>query len=186
MSVLASREAGHPYIGIGGTGPDKRRKWTGFPNQEAANGHLQIFEKLFPLGNDFQYEFLRAEARSGVVLHVQVNKTQEIKRASNSMPYIRRGAQGLPVDTPESLRRLEYPKGLTSFETESTNVPIALITQSDTVRAFIREAVPTAEPENWLRKQILIKNDQPTVAGLLLFSEEPQAVMPKRCGIKLY
>ena len=26
----------------------------------------------------------------------------------------------------------------------------------------------------------------PTVGGLLLFAEEPQAVLPKRCGIKVY
>jgi len=32
----------------------------------------------------------------------------------------------------------------------------------------------------------LIVTDMPTVAGLVLFSEEPQAVLPKRCGIKVY
>lgn len=46
--------------------------------------------------------------------------------------------------------------------------------------------VPTSEPEAWLRKQELIKNDKPTVAGVALFSDLPQAVLPKRTGIKIY
>jgi ATP-dependent DNA helicase RecG len=186
ISAFANSDGGDLYVGIEEIGPSKTRRWTGFTNQEAANGHLQIFEKLFPLGNDFQYEFLRCDARSGLVLHVQINKTQEIKRASNGMPYIRRGAQSLPVDTPAALKLLEYTKGLTSFENELTNVPKNIITESAATIEFVKQVVPKAEPETWLRKQLLIRNDQPTVAGLLLFADEPQAVLPKRCGIKVY
>ena len=46
--------------------------------------------------------------------------------------------------------------------------------------------VPKAKPESWLRKQQLIGEDMPTVGGLLLFAEEPQAQLAKRCGIKVY
>jgi hypothetical protein len=56
--------------------------------------------------------------------------------------------------------------------------------ESDVTTAFIKEVVPTAEP--WLRKQILLREDRPTVAGILLFADEPQAVLPKHCGIKVY
>ena len=49
-----------------------------------------------------------------------------------------------------------------------------------------RLAVQKAAPETWLRKQQLIVNQMPTVAGLLLFAEEPQAILAKRCGIKVY
>jgi len=48
------------------------------------------------------------------------------------------------------------------------------------------EVVPTSEPEQWLIKQQLIIENKPTVAGVVLFSDEPQAILPKRCGIKLY
>jgi ATP-dependent DNA helicase RecG len=37
-----------------------------------------------------------------------------------------------------------------------------------------------------LRKQSLIRENRPTVASLLLFADEPQAVIPKHCGIKVY
>lgn len=107
-------------------------------------------------------------------------------RASNDLPYIRRGSQSLPVDTPEKFRRLEYAKGISSFESELTNTPKEIITESDLIHLFIKEVVPTSTPETWLKKQALLRDDRPSAAGVLLFADEPQAALPKRCGIKVY
>src|SRR6266566_7856107 len=63
ISAFANTDGGDVYIGIAEVGTRKRRKWKGFSNPEAANGYLQIFETLFPLGTDFQYEFLRCDAQ---------------------------------------------------------------------------------------------------------------------------
>jgi ATP-dependent DNA helicase RecG len=186
VSAFANSDGGDLYVGIQEVGPQKTRKWDGFKDQEAANGHLQIFEKLFPLGTDFQYEFLRCEGLKGLVLHVQINKTQAIMLASNGIPHIRRGAQSLPVDPGEMMKRLEYCKGISSFETETTTVPEEVVTGSRVVNVFMQEVVPTAKPAQWLRKQVLIREGRPTVAGVLLFADEPQALLPKRCGIKVY
>ncbi len=182
ISAFANADGGDLYIGI----TDKERLWKGFTNIEDANGHLQIFESLFPLGTDFQYEFLQCEGYQGIVLHVQINKTQGIVKASDGQPYIRRGAQSLPVNTPEKMKRLEFAKGVGSFETEPTNASKETITDSDVAKKFIQEVVPTTQPEPWFRKQTLIRDDRPTVAGLLLFADEPQAVLQKHCGIKVY
>jgi len=48
------------------------------------------------------------------------------------------------------------------------------------------DVVPSSEPEAWLRKQELIREDKPTVAAVVLFSDLPQAALPKRTGIKVY
>jgi ATP-dependent DNA helicase RecG len=48
------------------------------------------------------------------------------------------------------------------------------------------DVVPSAEPEQWLRKQLLIRDDKPTVASILLFSDEPQAALPKQSTVKIY
>jgi ATP-dependent DNA helicase RecG len=48
------------------------------------------------------------------------------------------------------------------------------------------QVVPSSEPEAWLRKQELIKEEKPTVAAIVLFSDLPQAALPKRTGIKVY
>ena len=49
-------------------------------------------------------------------------KRKRYWRPPTIYPNIRRGAQNLPVDTPDALRRLEYNKGISSFEAELTNV----------------------------------------------------------------
>jgi len=182
ISAFANADGGDLYIGI----EDKTRQWTGFSNVESANGHLQVFEELFPLGNDFMYEFFRKDNSSGIILHVQVNKTRGIIKASNNIAYLRRGASNLPQNTPEKMKRLSLTKGLESFETETVQCSIDIITKSVVIENFIKAIVPTTTAEKWLRKQNLLIDDKPTVAGILLFAEEPQALLPKHCGIKVY
>ncbi|MES2460198.1 MAG: ATP-binding protein, partial [Armatimonadota bacterium] len=150
ISAFANSDGGDIYIGISETGISKTRSWEGFSDQEAANGHVQIFEQLFPLGNEFQYEFLKSDFFPGLVLHLQVSKTLQIIRASNEMPYVRRGAMSLPIDTPEKLKRLEYSKGVASYEIEVTNTDKELVTESDVIEEFIGEVVPSVSPERWL------------------------------------
>lgn len=186
LSAFSNSDGGDLYIGIGEDTRTKNREWRGFSRIEDANGHLQAFEGLFPLGSEFQYEFLSCSNLPGFVLHAQINKTQSIKQASNGIPYVRRGAQNLSVENHEALKRLEYCKGISSFESETSSAPLELVTQSEVITRFIQNVVPEAAPEKWLKKQMLIRNELPTVAGILLFSDEPQAVLPKRCGIKIY
>ena len=101
-------------------------------------------------------------------------------------PTFAEAAQNLPQKTPDELRRLEYQKGVTSFETHPVKVSCELVIQSPVTATFLKHVVPNAQPEPWLKKQSLIVDDMPCVAGLLLFAEEPQAQLPKRCGIKIY
>jgi ATP-dependent DNA helicase RecG len=191
ISAFANSDGGELYIGIGEQllgGNVKKREWSGFPDVEAANGHMQAFEKFFPLGRDFQYEFMKCATRSGIVLHVQVSRTPGIIKATDGKAYVRRAAQNLPQDTPEQLKRLEFTKGVTSFEGHPVNADKELIADSPITHEYLKFVIPDyqAKPESWLRKQLLIVHDMPTVAGLLLFAEEPQAQIPKRCGIKIY
>jgi ATP-dependent DNA helicase RecG len=187
IAALSNAEGGEVYVGVGQhkTSPPKNH-WDGFHDPESANGHLQALETLFPLGDGYSYVFLRCKAMPGLVLKIDVSKSRDVKKASDDRVYVRRGAQNLPVDSEDGLNRLRRNKGLASFETEPVNVEPILITNSRTTLGFMLEVIPTSEPEIWLRKQQIIQNDKPTVAGLILFSDEPQAVLPKRSGIKIY
>ena len=189
ISAFANTDGGDLWIGISEQmlgGNVKKRGWNGFPDIEASNGHMQAFEKHFPLGKDFQYEFLRCVKRPGIILHVQVSRTQGIIKATDGKPYVRRAAQNLPQETADEMRRLEFAKGVISFEGHPVPADKDLVLNSPVTRRFLEFVVPKAEPETWLRKQQLFREDMPTVGGLLLFAEEPQAQLPKRCGIKVY
>ncbi|PBC84744.1 ATP-dependent DNA helicase RecG [Streptomyces sp. 2224.1] len=185
IAAFANADGGELYVGIDEGADGKNHKWRGFTNIEAANGHLQVFEELFPLGGDFLYEFLSCDGEFGLILHVIIQKTKGIKHASDGKAYIRRGSQSLPVG-PDGMERLRRNKGMSSFESETVAASIDLISNSLTIIDFMLSSVPTGEPEAWLRKQMVIVADKPTVAGLLLYSDEPQAVLPKRCAIKVY
>jgi ATP-dependent DNA helicase RecG len=187
ISAFANADGGELYIGMAESAViGISHDWNGFADPEAANAHIQVFETLFPLGEDYLYSFLFHAKKNGYVLQVIVRKTRGIVRANDGIPYIRRSAQSLPVDTDEKLRVLERNKGITSYENEPVSVDLANVSNSETAIRFILEVVPTTEPEVFLKKQELIKNQKPTVAGVVLFSDLPQAVLPKRTGIKVY
>jgi ATP-dependent DNA helicase RecG len=183
LSAFANADGGELYIGI--EEKNERFYWNGFANIEDANGHVQALEELFPLGSNFRYTFMECKGRPGVVLFCEIDKTLDIRHASDGVAYLRRGAQNLPQDTPEKIERLKYSKGIASFEDQKINSDPTQISNSLAIIEFALEIIPTAEPDAWLRKQHLITEDRPTVAGVVLFSDEPQVNLPK-AAIKVY
>lgn len=187
VSAFANATGGELYIGIGETEVlgVKSRSWYGFADQEAANGHIQSLEALFPLGAEYSYEFLSCPGSKGLVLHISVQRTAQIARAHNKKVFIRRGAQNILVKGIEPLRRLELDKGIVSYEKHPVNADTDVLTKSEKLADFIRNVVPMQTPNIFVRKQSLVRNNKPVVAGVLLFSEEPQALLPKS-GVKLF
>lgn len=188
VSAFANAAGGDLYVGIAEERVDnaKQRRWRGFSDSEAANGHIQAFEAALPFGADCQGTFLKCTGEHGLVLHLQVNKTRSICTATDGIAYVRRGAQKIPYKTDEQLTRLRLDKGVTSFETETIDAPKDVVTNSTKIIEFLLSVVPTAEPDQWLQKQLLLRNGKPTVAAVLLFADEPQALLPKRSGIKIF
>ncbi len=120
------------------------------------------------------------------MLKASIQRTPDVRCASNGDVYQRLSAQNLPVQEHEAFKRLEYGKGVRSFETHPLDIPLESITNSEAIIGFMIEVVPAGEPESWLRKQLLIRDGKPTVAANLLFSDSPQAAMPKQSTVKLY
>jgi ATP-dependent DNA helicase RecG len=188
VSAFSNTAGGELFIGIDEktVGGKMTRKWRGFENIEAANDRIATIERMSPLGNHYRAEFLTCKEEKGTLLHLTIFKTKEILKSSNGAVYVRRGAQKQSVRGDEPLRRLQLDKGIVSFEDDTFVVDPASITNSKTVIDFMLQVVPSGEPEEWLRKQNLLNDQKPTVAGILLFSDEPQTALPKRSAIKIY
>src|SRR5262245_8287924 len=58
VSAFANASGGDLYVGIGETEffGTKTRFWSGFKDIEAANAHIQVLAKMFPLGSEYSYE----------------------------------------------------------------------------------------------------------------------------------
>ncbi|WP_413746552.1 ATP-binding protein [Synechococcus sp. MIT S9507] len=188
ISAFANASGGEIFIGIDDKmGPNgEEKEWRGFQNQESANALIQTIYELSPLGNHFEARFLSSAANNGLVLEITIFKTREIIASSDGTVYLRKGAQKLPVKDDAAIQALKYNKGIVSFENELTDGEEELITNSETVIDFLIHVVPTTEPETWVRKQRLLREDRPTVAGVMLLADEPQAILPKRSAIKIF
>lgn len=188
VSAFANASGGELFIGIddkmGVAGEE--REWRGFSNQEAANALIQTVHEQSPLGSHYDATFLSNPDCSGLILLLTIFKAREVIPAANGDVYIRKGAQKLPVKGGEALQALKYSKGIISFENELTDAEEKDITNSETIINFLIDVVPTAEPEQWVKKQRLLRESHPTVAGVMLLADEPQAILPKRSAIKIY
>jgi ATP-dependent DNA helicase RecG len=187
ISAFANTGGGEIFVGIEEVeGTDGiERMWKGFENQEAANSIFQILEALNPLGNNYTAEFLTAPNAPGLALHLTIFKTQEIVFATDGKAYVRRNAQNLPLSGEDAIERLRFDKGIKSFEDELVTVPSNELENSMTIIEFLLETVPTSEPAAWLEKQRVVLDGRPTVAGVLLYSDNPQAILPKRSAVKI-
>lgn len=187
VSALANASGGEVFVGIdefeGAEG--KERKWDGFLDVEEANDFFAVLQQIDPLGSNHVAEFLRNDGQSGLVLHLTIFKSQAIITATDDKVYIRRSASSLPVKEGEALDRLKFDKGINSFEDEKTSADLIDVTNSEIIIEFLLDVVPTGEPDEWVKKQRLVVDGRPTVAGVLLYSDNPQSIMPKRSAVKI-
>jgi ATP-dependent DNA helicase RecG len=191
ISAFANADGGEVYLGIAEkttTENGKQEKiafWEGFKKQEDANSFITTIDNLFTTEEECNYEFL-SFSNKDLVLHIEIPKTKSLIRTSNKEVYRRRNAEN-KRQLEEGIRTIEYDKGIYSFENQTiSSAEIEELTTSISIKTFIENYGIISDPLQFLNKQKLIHKNLPTVCGILLFSDLPQAIIPKKCGIKIY
>jgi len=188
ISAFANASGGDIYLGIREENDTKIKHWEGFKTIEDANGFIQMIFNLLVMANNYEIVFLKHPIFETYVLQITIFKTQSIVYCTDGkVPYIRKGAQNLPCNTTEKIRRLELDKGISSFENEKiSESDLSDVDSSIIWKKFKNSIVPDTNTEVWLKKQHLLIDGKLTVAALLLFSDEPQICLPKRSSIKIF
>ena len=146
-----------------------------------------MLHDLAPLENFYTVTFLQHPVLKTYLLQINVMKAAAIIYATDNVAYVRHNAQKDPANTPEKLRRLELDKGVVQFENEPVlETQIEDAVSSTIMDKFALHVVPNIDKAQWIVKQRLCQNNLLTVAGAMLFMDEPQIVLPKRSAIKIY
>jgi ATP-dependent DNA helicase RecG len=187
--AFANADGGEFVIGIVDSAdePDAAKRWMGQATQEDFNEQIQTLTEITPT-LPFRFSFLACPPRMGLVLHVQVDKSAQVHSTAEKKVYVRVGAQSLHIASAEQITALAFSKGAKSFE--DYVVPASrmeLIVESSAIQSFLTDYSPKTDPVDFVVNQQLVdfKTWEPTVAGILLFSDQPSANMPRQCAIKI-
>lgn len=187
--AFANADGGEFYIGLADDddAPDPQDRWQGTTKLEDLNGQLQSLFSLAP-ALDLRYEILACDGLPGYVLRVNVEKGSDLYRTADGTVYQRHGAQSLPISDPEKLAQLQFAKGAVSYEDSILkDYPTELVSDSNELREFLTSYSPATDPLDYCVNQHLVdyKTWQPRVAGILLFCENANAIVPKKCSVKI-
>ncbi|MBP6858284.1 MAG: putative DNA binding domain-containing protein [Candidatus Pacebacteria bacterium] len=170
----------------------KFERWDGFANQEDANNAIaDITRNIEPRLLDPHFDFLEIDGHEelGKVLSVAIDKSSDVHYTAGQNAYIRMGAQCLLI-LGDDITNLQLSKGAKSYENQLVvDYNVIQLTNSKELKNFIDSYLPKVDPKEFLMKQYLIidsgTNQSAVYAGVLLYDDNPSAVLQKRCGLKI-
>lgn len=186
--AFANADGGEFIIGI----KDKKEeanpinRWQGIKDIESFNFVFQNLTELSPT-IPHNYEFLRDD-KGQFALRVTIEKSEAVHKTASNVVYVRKSAQSLPLKDPVQIQALSYAKGESSYEDTLVNSAIAEdIFESQEIKKFLKDFSPQSDSIDFTVNQNLVdrKTYDPRTVGLLLFSDNPIPLLPKRCGIKV-
>jgi len=186
---FANADGGELYIGIEDEDYTGERV-AGFAKQEDANEILQVLlMETQPSVEGVDIEYIDFGGR-GLILHILIPKSPKVHYTSSQKCYMRLNASTVEIRG-QKILELGYAKGSESYEGKIvSDSEVEEISGSSILADYLNRIGSSQSAFDFLKKQRLIKTDdgvlKPTVASVLLFDEEPQAVLNTRCAIKVY
>lgn len=170
----------------------KFERWNGFGVQEDANDAIaDISKNITPNLINVNFEFLEIEGNEnlGKVLKVIIEKSSDVHYTASNKVFVRKGSQCLSLVGDETTN-LQLSKGAKSYENQNVfEYGLDRLINSSELKEFLDYYLPKTDAEGFLRKQNLImctkEPCRPIYAGILLYDENPSAVLPKKCALKI-
>lgn len=166
--------------------PNPINRWQGISDIESFNFVFQNLIELSPT-IPHNYEFLKDENNS-FALRIMIEKSESVHKTASNIVYVRKSAQSIPLQDPAQIQALSYAKGESSYEDTIVNSAVAEdIFESKEIVHFLQNYSPQSDPIDFTVNQNLVdrKTYDPRTVGILLFSDNPIPLLPKRCGIKI-
>lgn len=188
VAAFANADGGELVVGIDDekTGRKGEALWNGAATIEDFNGLIQALRQIDPPCS-VAITFLVSVGLPGYVVHLDVEKDAAVHTTPDGKVYQRVSASS-QVLSPQQIIDLAYAKGERSFEDAKIGgARIEDIVDSAHLRAFLADYSPQTEPLDFTVNQYLVdvRTWEPSAAGLLLFADNPSAVVPKQCGVKI-
>lgn len=188
-TAFANADGGEFLIGIidKKDEPDSNKRWKGARNIEDFNSHIQALSEITPT-LDFSCTFLDCNEFPGLIMQIRIEKSASVHETASKEIYVRNGAQSLKITDKQKVIELQFAKGATSFEDfVVSTVPPESIFESKELKSFLSDFSPRTEPLEYVISENLIdlKTYDPRVSGLLLFSDNPSAMLPRKSAVKI-
>lgn len=187
--AFANADGGEFVVGVSDEkeSNDPSMRWKPVDKIEKFNEIIQNLSMPEPT-IDYRCVFLRQKGVPGYVLHVTIEKGLQVHETSRKQVIVRNGAQSQELKGNLRIAELAYAKGQRSYE--DITIPDANIDDleaSDHLREFANNLpADNIEPLDVLLKQNLVDKEWlPRVAAILLFSDNPSAILPKQCAIRI-
>ncbi|WP_195573989.1 ATP-binding protein [Paenibacillus sp. 1001270B_150601_E10] len=187
--AFANSDGGELVIGIvdDSDEQDALKRWNGASDMEDFNGIIQSLINLSPSIN-FKYNFLKCVKLNGLVLILTIEKGNQVHKTSDDCVYVRSNASSMQVKDPSKIQELAFAKGTSSYEDELVkSTQLEKVVESNAIKYFLEQIPTKSDSLDYVVNENLtnIKDFYPRVAGILLFSDNPSANLPRKCAVKI-
>lgn len=185
LSAFANADGGRLIAGIADK-RDQSGRMAGYANDEAANGHVTEIFRMFSQATDaIRMEFLRTPDVSGLLLDIEVEKSAEVISTPSGEIYLRQNAQNIRLRGAQQVQELAWRKGKESYESVLTEESETFVLSSAEFKKYQAYQVPITPPVEYIVKEKLARDGLATVAGIMLFDDNPQSTVTQG-AIKIY
>lgn len=189
ITAFANADGGDVIIGVKDEKdePDSKKRWDGFIKLEDCNYIFQNIQEITP-SVSHSVCYLKHPVYKTFAVQITIDKGSAVHSTSNGTIYVRAGAQSTPLKEHQRITELSFAKGERTYEDTILKERSAEdVFESAEIKRFLNDYSPATSPVDFSLNQDLIdrKTYEPKVAGILLFNDNPIAILPRKCGIKI-